>query len=117
MKTYLLLVKGNPDQAPVSPEDAQANVQKYMDYAARLRSEGRYVAADGLSYEIRLLKPGGQVERHDGPYAGPGETIGGFYVFTADSFEEATGIAQDCPALMHGGSIELREQMDYGQGD
>lgn len=112
-----MLVKGNPDQAPVSPEDARANVQKYMDYAARLRSEGRYVAADGLSNEVRLLKPGGKVEKRDGAHSQAKEVVGGFYVFTASSFDEATGIAADCPALLHGGSIELREQMDYGQGD
>lgn len=44
----------------------------------------------------------------DGPFAEAKETIGGYFLLTVDSFDEATEIAQRCPSLRLGMKIEVR---------
>ncbi len=44
----------------------------------------------------------------DGPFAEAKELIGGYVMLTADSLEEVTALAQQCPNLEHGMSVEIR---------
>lgn len=97
----------------MSPTESQAHVEKYMAWSKKLADEGRLEAADGLTDEIRTLKGGADTVVTDGPYTEAKEVIGGFYVFQANSFDEAEAIAKECPGLEYGQTIELREQMDY----
>ena len=44
----------------------------------------------------------------DGPYAEIKESIGGYIIVKADSLEEATELAKNCPILNIGGNVEVR---------
>ena len=44
----------------------------------------------------------------DGPYAEVKESLGGYYLFSCDSLEEAIAWAAKIPAAWHGGAIEVR---------
>jgi hypothetical protein len=44
----------------------------------------------------------------DGPYAEVKESLGGYYLFSCESFEEAIGWAAKIPSASHGGAIEVR---------
>ena len=44
----------------------------------------------------------------DGPYAEVKESLGGYYLFSCDSLEEAIDWAAKIPAAWHGGAIEVR---------
>ena len=44
----------------------------------------------------------------DGPYAEVKESLGGYYLFSCDSIEEAIAWAAKIPAAWHGGAIEVR---------
>lgn len=119
MKNYLMIIFNTPEAEKswqeMTPEQMQAGLAKYMAYSQRLRDEGRLVAAEGLSMNGTILKNSGdQIQVTDGPYTLAKELVGGFFYITANSLEEATAIARDCPALDHGGTVEVREQMDYG---
>lgn len=75
---------------------------------------------DGLEAEGKVqhghpLEPGGRVvtgtrgERvTDGPFAESTEAIGGYFLLTVSGLEEATAIAQRCPSLPYGMSVEVR---------
>jgi hypothetical protein len=108
---FVILIKGEDKWAELSPAQMQEGLQKYQAFAARLREEGRYVDAEGLDAKIVSIGSDGVVT--DGPFAETKELVGGYYVFTAADWEEATAIAKDCPALQYGGAIELRAQMSY----
>ena len=65
------------------------------------------------------LKPEGQVVHPDltvtdGPFAEAKELVGGFSIVEADSLAAAVGIAKTSPMPAGGGSVEVREFMDYG---
>jgi hypothetical protein len=44
----------------------------------------------------------------DGPYAEGKEVIGGYFFLTVADLDEATAIAQQCPGLPLGLSVEVR---------
>ena len=44
----------------------------------------------------------------DGPYAEVKESLGGYYLFSCDSLDEAIAWAAKIPAAWHGGAIEVR---------
>ncbi len=119
MKNYLITIFNTPEAEEhwqnMTSQEMQDGLAKYMAYSQKLREEGRLVAAEGLSMNGTSIKlNNGTVEVTDGPYILAKEMVGGFYYITAESLAEATEIAKECPGLMHGGTIEVREQMDYG---
>jgi hypothetical protein len=44
----------------------------------------------------------------DGPFAESKESIGGYFLLTVGSLDEAVAIAQQCPGLPHGIRVEVR---------
>ncbi len=44
----------------------------------------------------------------DGPFAESKETIGGYFLLTVGSMDEAVAIAQQCPGLPYGIRVEVR---------
>jgi hypothetical protein len=118
MKNYLLTIfqteAAEQEWANMTPEEMQAGLKAYMDYTQKLIDEGRMIAGEGLSMNGASLKMGPNgVAVTDGPYVLAKELVGGFFLFKAESLEDAIETAKACPALFHGGTVEVREQMDY----
>lgn len=114
MKQYILIIKSSGQNYKPSPEEIQAHIQKYTDWSQKLRDQGLYVTADGLSDEVRILEaPDKPAKTFDSPYTETKEMIGGYFVFKANDFAHAEQIARECPGLQKGEHVELREQMDY----
>jgi hypothetical protein len=106
---FLLLLHENPAQMTIKPEQIQAVVAEYTAWATGLRQENRLVSAEKLSDDGgRWLGPQGimKVKR--------AESIGGFFLIRADSYEHALTIAQQSPHLKYGGVIEVR-RIDAGK--
>lgn len=116
MKNYLLTIFGSTEQEKawenITPEEMQAGLARYMAFSQRLIDEGRMIAGEGLSPIGATIQPF-SLEVTEGPYILAQEMVGGFYFFKAESIEEAIEIAKDCPALIHGSKVEVREQMQY----
>jgi hypothetical protein len=77
------------------------------------------LAASGKVEQGRPLELGGRVvsgvrgERVvDGPYAEAKEVVGGFLILAVADLDEATGIAQQCPGLPIGLTVEVRPVAD-----
>ena len=47
----------------------------------------------------------------NGPFGGD-HVMGGYFVVSASSLEEATELAKGCPVLGNGGTVEVRPIMD-----
>lgn len=112
MSQFMLFIRGgNEVSVKLSPEEIQASIKRFSDWARKLHTEGKLVGAEKLKDNTGLLfsTKNGQVVM-DGPFAETKETIGGYFIFEAKNLEEAIQITKECPALTDdGGLVELRE--------
>ena len=111
MKEYLLVYRADYETYPNirrSPEEMQAITQKWMNWAAGIAAQGKLAdRGNSLVSDGRVLKSNGSFS--DGPYTEIKESIMGYSLVKASSIEEATELANGCPILLVGGSVEIRE--------
>lgn len=112
MKKFILLIRGEDRFASLSPAEMQETIQRYSNWAKKLRTEERLVDAEGLDQGGKILVGQDGVVT-DGPFPETKELVGGYYIYNADSLEHAIEIGKECPALAYGGSIEIRPVADY----
>jgi hypothetical protein len=82
-----------------------------VDYAEGLKSRGLLARAESLKSEseaVRLRVRDGERSLVDGPYAEAKEMIGGFFLLTCETREEALALAAQCPAARWA-TVEVRE--------
>jgi hypothetical protein len=109
MKDYLLIYRADFSFLNTrTPEEAQATTKRWMDWI------GSIAAQNKLSDRGNRLEPSGKVLKGDGmvtngPYAEIKESIGGYSIIKADSYEAAVELAKGCPVLTMGGNVEVRE--------
>jgi hypothetical protein len=109
MKEFLLIFRADLTSMPNrSPEEMQAQTKKWMDWI------GGIAARDKLKDRGNRLMPDGKVLRSeslitDGPYVEIKESILGYSVIKAISWEAAVEIARGCPIFTTNGSVEVRE--------
>jgi len=109
MKEFLLVFRADYKTMPkASPEEMQANTQKWMNWIAGIAAQGKLVdRGNRLVNTGNVLKSDGIIS--DGPYTEIKESILGYSLIKADSLEEATELAKGCPILSFGGNVEIRE--------
>jgi hypothetical protein len=117
MAQFMLLLRGGDEASDtLTPEQMQALVQPYIDWSAKLRREGRLLAADELAGGGRVVRTVDGCVTIDGPYTETKENIGGYYTIEADNEDAALEIAKECPILRKGGLVEVRAIVDHSQG-
>lgn len=107
---YLLIFRDSgPDSyARLSAEQRQQLMQQWNDWYDELAAEGKVQHGHPLDPQGRIVS-GPRGERVvDGPFAEAKEAIGGYFLLTVASLDEATAIAQRCPSLPLGMRIEVR---------
>lgn len=92
--------------AQQSPEEMQAEIQKWNHWIGGIAAQGKMVGTDALLPFGKLVR-GGQLIT-DGPYTEGKEIVGGYAIVSAESLEEATQLAHGCPILDEAGSLEIR---------
>ncbi len=109
MKEFLLMYRADWGKLPqVSPGEAQARTKGWMDWVGGIAAQNKLVdRGNRLTPTGKVVRAKGSVT--DGPYAEIKETIGGYSIVKANSYEEALQLAQGCPVLSHGGCVEVRE--------
>ncbi|MGO4293046.1 YciI family protein [Chitinophaga sp. RAB17] len=91
-----------------SPEEMQANTQKWMDWIGDIAAQNKLTArGDRLHPSGKVVRPDHVIT--DGPYTELKESLGGYSIVKAASLEEAAELAQGCPIFLTGGSVEVRE--------
>ena len=110
MADYMLLLHTPPAGNRWSPEEMQNVIQRYAAWSKGLSASGRRLGGHKLrDAEGRVLKRhSNQTTVTDGPYAELKEVVGGYFHITADTYEDAVAIAEGCPHLEFGGTIEVR---------
>jgi len=112
MPSYMLFLHMNSSRPrPTSPDDIMAVTKAYMAWADRMRAEGKLKGGEKLTFDAgKVMRPnGGKVTVTDGPYAESKELIGGYFAISAKDYNDACRIAESCPHLGFGGTIEVRQ--------
>lgn len=117
MAKFMFLLYDDPASfADLGPEQMQQIIEKYSAWGEGLRTAGKLVASDKLKDgEGRVVRSeAGKTRVLDGPYSETKEVIGGYYTIAAADYDEALAIAEGCPHLAYGGTIEIREIEELG---
>ena len=105
---YLLLFRGREWYNDLSPEQLQQAMDQFKAWFARLTEEGKLKGAQPLVREGKLVSGKNGRVVADGPFAESKEAIGGYFLVTVNSLDEAVAIAKGCPGLEHGMAVEVR---------
>ena len=109
--TYMLLILEPTGQRQQRTEaqgrDAYARMVQLGD---SLNARGLLQGTQSLashSQAARVSHAGGKTQVLDGPFAEAKEMIGGYFILTCRTFEEAVAIARECPAAQWA-TVEVR---------
>jgi hypothetical protein len=108
MEKFMLIFHGGMEDQ--SPETMQAQMGKWMAWIDKLSKTNQYVSGEPLLPGGKLVK-GPKKTVTDGPYTEGKEVVGGYFIVSADSMEEAVKITDDYPDFEYGGSIQVRQIM------
>lgn len=111
MTYMLLIVEPVGQRAQRTPEEGREAYAQMVRYAEDLKARGLLAGAESLKSDsegVRLQIRDGERTLMDGPYAEAKEMIGGFFLLTCDSREEALALAAECPAAQWA-TVEVRE--------
>jgi hypothetical protein len=113
MSKFLFVYRRSSDTAnKMSPEEMQKHLQRWQDWLALGLEKGWLVErGEALAQEGRVVNAKKVVT--DGPFVESKEIVGGFSIVQADSIDAAAEIAKGSPALLTGGSVEVRPFFDW----
>lgn len=101
MAQYVFVYLGG--NQPSSPEEANKHFSKYIEWLTAL--------GDSVVTPTIPLKDTHTVSADGTIREGGSSAMSGFTIVKADSLQAALSIAQDCPFLEIGGSLEVSELM------
>jgi hypothetical protein len=109
MKDYLLIYRADFSfMRTRTPEEMQAMSKRWMDWLGSIAAQNKLTdRGNRLESSGKVLKGDSMVT--NGPYAEIKESIGGYFIVKADSYEAAVELAKGCPILTLGGNVEVRE--------
>ena len=109
MKDFLLIYRAEYTAMPAgTPEQMEAMTKRWMDWIAGIAAQGKLIdRGNRLTNTGQVVKPNNVVT--NGPYMEIKESIGGYSMIKAGSYEEAVELAKGCPVLTVGGSVEVRD--------
>jgi len=101
MNQYVLVYLGG--EHPTNPQEARLHHMKYVEWLTSLENV--------LVIPTIPLKDTNTVSSDGSTKEGSTCAMSGFSIIKADSMEDALAIAQACPFLEIGGSLEVSEMM------
>ena len=110
MKEFLLVYRKDYSFMPeVSKAEMEAMSKKWMDWIDSIAAQNQLVSRGN-----RLFNNQGKVVKAknvvtDGPYTEIKESIGGYSIVRAASYEAAVELTKGCPILTMDGNVEVRE--------
>jgi hypothetical protein len=109
MKDFLLAFRMDYTNMPEpTPEQSQTMMKSWMDWLGGIAAQGKLVnQGNRLENSGKVVKPNNVVT--NGPFTEIKESLGGYSIIKADSYEAAIEMAKGCPILHVGGNVEVRE--------
>jgi hypothetical protein len=110
--TYAIIVMEPPGQRSTrSDAEGREVYERMVRFSEELKRRGLLTVSQSLktgASDARVKVRGDSVAITDGPFAEVKEVIGGFFLLTCETRDQAIGIARECPAAQWA-TIEVRE--------
>jgi hypothetical protein len=109
MSSYMLILRRNQAEELGLPQDEM--LVRFKEFTQGLHKSGALRAVERLkpSAEGTTVRNGNGSTSFAGPYDGSRESVIGFFLVEAADEAAAREIAKECPILLVGGSVEIRE--------
>jgi hypothetical protein len=116
MPEYLMLIYGDPADAPSAPDELAAQRGKWMSYTQALADAGALRGGNALeptetATTVRVRDD--ETILSDGPFAETKEILGGYYLIDVPDLDAALTWAATMPNITYG-SVEVRPIMPTG---
>ena len=111
MAYALLIVEPTGQRLERSEAQGRELYDRMLRFGEELRAKGLLTLSQSLASDqngARVRMQGDQATIVDGPFAEAREMIGGFFLLTCSTREEAIAIARQCPAARWA-TVEVRE--------
>jgi hypothetical protein len=111
MAYMLLVVEKVGDREARVESEGRTLYDRMLHFSEDLKQRGLLTLSQSLKTDVagaRVTMRGEKSTVRDGPFAEAKEMIGGFFLLTCDTREQAIEIARECPAA-EWATIEVRE--------
>ena len=108
MDEFMLIFRHQDGNKVASPEQIQIWMKQTQDWMGGMAAQNKIVGGNGLLFD------GAKVVHHkgvvtNGPFGDIKETLGGYVIVKAESFNEAVEFAKGSPVLQgDGNTVEVR---------
>lgn len=112
MPKFMLMLFDNPaDYAGLSPDQMQGVVQEYNAWCQQMAKAGKFLGGEKLADEGGkvIARQGERISVTDGPFAESKEVLGGYFIISAASYDEAVKIASSSPHAKYGAATHVRQ--------
>jgi hypothetical protein len=109
---YMLFFRGPDWDEGLSTSELEQAMSKVGAWFEGLQAQGKIKGGNPLARNGQIVsgRKGGSVT--DGPFTESKEAVGGYLLLEADSMEEAVSIAERCPTLAYGITVEVRRVLE-----
>jgi len=111
MAYAMLVIEKVGDREARTESEGRRLYERMVAYSEELRRRGLLTISQSLKTDaagVRVSKSDRKVVVRDGPFVEAREMIGGFFLLTCSTREEAVALAKECPAA-EWATIEVRE--------
>ncbi|HQR56019.1 MAG TPA: YciI family protein [Burkholderiaceae bacterium] len=111
MSYMLLIVEPKGQRRERTEDEGRALYDSMLKFSADLKARGLLTVSQSLRSDaeaVRVQVRQGKRTLTDGPFAEAKEMVGGYFLLTCKTREEAVAIATECPAAQWA-TVEVRE--------
>lgn len=111
MSYMLLIVEPKGQRRERNEDEGRALYDSMLKFSADLKARGLLTVSQSLRSDaeaVRVQVRQGKRTLTDGPFAEAKEMVGGYFLLTCKTREEAVAIATECPAAQWA-TVEVRE--------
>lgn len=113
MKDFMMIFIGaDYEELGLSPEQLQGRMSKWFAWGDKMEEQGILKGGNALHAKSKRVV-GKDRTVTDGPFVEGKELVGGYYIASAENAEAVVKIAQDYPDYDLGGTVEIREIVDF----
>jgi hypothetical protein len=115
MKDFMIIFIGaDYGELKLSPEEMQTQMGKWFAWGDKMEKAGILKGGNALQSQVKRMV-GADRTVTDLASAELKELVGGYYIVSANNFDEVVEIAQDYPDFDLGGTVEIREIMVFNK--
>lgn len=107
LKEFMLLFRYEPSNEEPTQEQLQEMHKLWGEFIGGIAMQGNLISTHQLGFEGKKVLP--DLSTKEGFHISENQIIGGNMILKAESLESATQLAKNCPILLMGGTIEVRD--------